>query len=221
MTDFGTIAILGGTGKEGSGLALRWAKAGARVLIGSRDPAKAERVAAELNARLGQDAIKGLGNREAAAQGDIVVLTVPYAAHLTTLAQVKDVLAGKVLVDVTVPLDPENVRRVKLPPAGSATQEAQQFLGESVRVVSAFQNISESLLHDPLAPIECDVLVCGNDREAKRAAIRLAELAGMRAFDGGPIENSVAAEALTSVLINLNIRYKVHGAGIRFTRLPG
>jgi NADPH-dependent F420 reductase len=220
MTEIGTIAILGGTGKEGSGLALRWAKAGASVLIGSRDPAKAERVAAELNAQLGQNAIKGLGNREAAAQGDIVVLTVPYAAHLSTLAQVKDVLAGKVLVDVTVPLDPENVRRVKLPPAGSATQEAQQFLGESVRVVSAFQNVSESLLHDPLAPIECDVLVCGNDREAKRTAIRLAEMAGMRAFDGGPIENSVAAEALTPVLINLNIRYKVHGAGIRFTRLP-
>ncbi|MCC7355852.1 MAG: NADPH-dependent F420 reductase [Anaerolineae bacterium] len=211
---------MGGTGKEGSGLALRWAKAGARVVIGSRDPAKAERVAAELNARLGQDTIRGLGNREAAEQGDVVVLTVPYAAHLSTLAQVKDALAGKVLVDVTVPLDPENVRRVKLPAAGSATQEAQQFLGDSVRVVSAFQNIPESLLHDPLAPVECDVLVCGNDREAKRAAIRLAELAGMRAFDGGPIENSVVAEALTSVLINLNIRYKVHGAGFRFTRLP-
>lgn len=221
MNDIGTIAILGGTGKEGSGLALRWAKAGLRVLIGSREPAKAARVAAELNARLGQEAIKGLGNRDAAAQGDIVVLTVPYAAHLSTLAQVKDVLAGKVLVDVTVPLDPENVRRVKLPPAGSAAQEAQQFLGETVRVVSAFQNVSEALLHDAEGPIDCDVLVCGNDKEAKRTVIRLAELAGMRAFDGGPIENSAAAEALTSVLIHLNIRYKVHGAGIRFTRMPG
>jgi 8-hydroxy-5-deazaflavin:NADPH oxidoreductase len=221
MTEISSVAVLGGTGKEGSGLALRWAKAGLRVLIGSRDPAKAERVAAELNAQLGQEAIKGLENREAAAQADMVVLTVPYAAHLPTLTQVKDVLMGKVLVDVTVPLDTENVRRVKLPAAGSATQEAQQFLGEGVRVVSAFQNISESLLHDPLAPIECDVLVCGNDREAKRATIRLAEMAGIRAFDGGAIENSVVAEALTSVLINLNIRYKVQGTGIRFTRLPG
>jgi NADPH-dependent F420 reductase len=221
MTDIGTIAILGGTGKEGTGLALRWAKAGLRVLIGSRDPAKAERVAAELNAKLGREAIKGLGNLDAAAQGEIVVLTVPYAAHLSTLAQVKEALAGKVLVDVTVPLDPENVRRVKLPPAGSAAQEAQQFLGEGVRVVSAFQNISETLLHDAEGPIDCDVLVCGNDKEAKRTVIRLAELAGMRAFDGGPVENSAAAEALTSVLIHLNIRYKVRGAGIRFTRVPG
>jgi NADPH-dependent F420 reductase len=216
----GTIAVLGGTGKEGSGLALRWAQSGASVIIGSRQLEKAQRVANELNTQLGREAILGLHNRDAATQGEIIVLTVPYEAHLTTLANVREALQGKVLVDVTVPLDPGNVRRVRMPPAGSATQEAQAFLGDGVRVVAAFQNISASHLKDLQQPVECDVLVCGNDREAKGLAIRLAEMAGMRGLDAGPIENAAVVEGLTSVLIHINTRYKVQGAGIRITGLP-
>lgn len=221
MTDvkIGVISVLGGTGKEGAGLALRWAQAGASVIIGSRQLEKALRVASELNTGLGRKALVGMQNSDAAVHGDVVVLTVPYAAHLKTLGDVRDGLHGKVLVDVTVPLDTANVRRVQMPPAGSATQEAQEFLGDGVRVVAAFQNISASHLRDPDEEIDCDVLVCGDDSDAKQVAIQLAELAGMRGFDAGPVENAVVVEGLTSVLISVNIRYKAKGAGMRITGL--
>ena len=214
------IAVLGGTGKEGSGLALRWAAAGYDVTIGSRELEKAQRAAAELNATLGKDMARGTTNRDAAAQADIIVMTVPYAAHAATAESVKDVVQGKVFVDVTVPLDPANVRRVKMPPAGSASMEAQQLLGEAVRVVAAFQNISAEHLKSLDHEIECDVLVCGNDKDAKQQVIELARAARMTAWDAGPIENAMVVEGLTSVLINLNIKHKVKAAGLRITGFP-
>lgn len=211
------IAVLGGTGKEGSGLALRWAAAGHDVTLGSRELDKAGRAAAELNATLGQNSVRGMVNRDAAAQAEVVVMAVPYAAHASTLESVRDVVQGKVFVDVTVPLDPANVRRVKMPVAGSASLEAQQLLGETVRVVAAFQNISAEHLKSLGREIECDVLVCGNDKDAKKQVIELAQAAHMQAWDAGPIENAQVVEGLTSVLINLNIKHKVKAAGIRLT----
>ena len=211
------IAVLGGTGKEGSGLALRWAAAGYDVTLGSRELEKAQRAAAELNTMLGQDLVRGMTNRDAAAQADVVVVTVPYAAHAATIESVKDVAQGKVLVDVTVPLDPQNVRRVKMPAAGSASVEAQRLVGEGVKVVAAFQNISAEHLRSLDHEIECDVLVCGNDKDAKQQVIELAQAARIQAWDAGPIENAMVIEGLTSVLINLNIKHKVKAAGIRIT----
>jgi len=215
-----TVAVIGGTGNEGPGLALRWAKSRRyHVIIGSRQQEKAERVAAELNARLGQDLIRGMVNPNAAAAADLAVLTVPYSAHTPTLESIQAGLTGKILIDVTVPLQPPKVSRVYTPPGGSATAEAQALLGDAVRVVAAFQNVSASHLDDADHPIDCDVLVCGDDKEAKAEAITLVEAAGMRGLDAGPLQNAVVVEGLTSVLIGINIRYKVKGAGIRITGL--
>jgi 8-hydroxy-5-deazaflavin:NADPH oxidoreductase len=215
-----TIAVLGGTGQEGSGLALRWAHAGYPVVIGSRDAPRAEAKAAEIRQRLSGGSVEGCDNRRAAERGEIVVLTVPYAAHRPTLETVKDVLAGKLLVDVTVPLMPPQVARVQLPPEGSAAVAAQRLLGAGVKVVSAFQNVSSHLLEDLAASVDCDVLVCGDDKEARAAVVALAEAAGMRGIHGGALANSAAAEALTSVLIFINRRYGLKSSGIRFTGLP-
>ncbi len=211
------IAVIGGTGKEGSGLAMRWARAGYEVIIGSRSAEKGARVAAELNERAGVTTIRGTDNATAAAQGDVVVLTVPYSAHKAILADIRDTVQGKVLVDVTVPLKPPDVTVVHIPEGGSATQEAQAFLGPEVRVVAAFQNIAAAHLKNPDHPIDCDVLVCGDDDDAKAIAIRLAEAAGMRGIDAGPLANAVVVEGLTPVLIGINKRYKARGAGIRIT----
>ena len=215
-----TVAVIGGTGNEGPGLALRWAKSGQyHVIIGSRQQEKAERVAAELNARLGRDLIRGMVNPNAAAAADLAVLTVPYSAHLPTLESIQAGLTGKILIDVTVPLQPPKVSYVKIPPGGSATAEAQALLGNEVRVVAAFQNVGAAHLDDPDRPIDCDVLVCGDDKEAKAEAIALAEVAGMRGLDAGPLQNAVVVEGLTAMLIGINIRYKVKGSGIRITGL--
>lgn len=212
-----TIAILGGTGKEGKGLAYRWARAGYKVLIGSRTPQKAIDVAAELSQMLdGKSHIKGLGNPEAAMQADIVVMTVPYAAHRATLESVKDALHGKLLIDVTVPLVPPKVSKVQMPPAGSATQEAREIVGEGVEVCAAFQNIShEHLLGD--SDVTCDVLVTGTGPEARAETLNLVEVAGLAGWDAGPIENSVVIEGLTSVLIGINKKYGSTHAGIKIT----
>lgn len=213
-----TVAVLGGTGNEGPGLARLWAKSGHyRVIIGSRQAEKAERVAQELNEQLGQPLLIGATNEEAAKAADICVLTVPYSAHEPTLIGLKEILQGKILVDVTVPLKPPKVSHVYIPPGGSAGQEAQAILGEGVQVVSAFQNISATHLDEGHDHIECDVLVCGNTKEAKAEAIALAEAAGMRGIDAGPLQNAVVVEGLTAVLIGINIRHKVKGAGIKIT----
>jgi hypothetical protein len=214
------IAILGGTGKEGKGLAHRWARAGHAIIIGSRSLEKAQAAAQDVNAAAGHEVATGLENPAAAAAAELVVLTVPYAAQHHTLETVRAGLAGKILVVATVPLDPANVRRVTIPPGGSASAEAQAQLGPEVRVVSAFQNVAyERLLHDE--ELGCDVLVTGNDKDAKAQVIALAKEAGMVAWDAGPIENAVVAEGLTPVLININIKNKVKSSGIRVTGVPG
>jgi NADPH-dependent F420 reductase len=214
-----TLSILGGTGKEGPGLAYRWAQAGYHVVIGSRTPEKAERVAAELNERLERDLIVGMGNVEAAEACDIAVLTVPYNAHRAMLEDLKDKLQGKVLVDVTVPLVPPDVSIVKVPPSGSAAQEAQEILGEGVHVVAAFQNVSHiHLLEDQ--PVPCDVLVCGDRESARAQVMELVRAARLVGWDAGPLANAIVAEGLASVLIGINKRHGVKGAGIRITGNP-
>jgi hypothetical protein len=214
-----TIAVIGGTGKEGSGLSLRWAHAGLDVIIGSRQLEKAGRVADELNEILGQPRIRGLVNREAAEAGDIVVLSVPYAAHRATLEDIRPALSGKILVDVTAPVDPKDPGRVRLLEAGSAAVEGQQLLGDQVTVVAAFQNIAAGHLKDMDHSIDSDVLVCGDDADAKQLVIELAEVAGMRGLDAGPLANAGVVEGLTSILIALNKRYKSRNAGIRITNI--
>lgn len=215
-----SIAVLGGTGKEGSGLVLRWAHCGYRVLIGSRDAARAEEKAGELNSILGASVISGLSNVDAAAQADIVILSVPYAAHQEILESVKAVVQGKILVDVSVPLKPPAVRTVYIPEGKAAALEAQAILGEGVRVVAAFQNVGAAHLKELNRSVNCDVLVCGDDENAKNEVFQLVEaIQEMRAIDAGPLVNSTAVEALTPVLLYINKRYKVSGAGIRITGL--
>ncbi|GLV30088.1 F420-dependent NADP reductase [Sphingobium sp. TomTYG75] len=212
-----TIAVLGGTGKEGGGLALRWAHKGHRVIIGSRTAERAMEAAAQMNEVLGDNRVTGAPNAEAAAQGEIVVLAVPYAAQQSTVQEVATALAGKILIDVTVPLMPPKVSRVQLPNGGSAVEAVQKMLGEGVRVVSAFQNISAHHLTKLDEDVECDVLVCADDPDAADQVVALAQEIGLRAWNAGPLCNSVVAEGLTSVLIALNRKYKVPGSGIRIT----
>lgn len=213
----GAIAILGGTGKEGKGLAYRWAKAGYRVIIGSRTPEKAQAAADELCAMLDNQAhIEGLSNIEAARKAEIVVLTVPFEAHRSTIETVKDCVHGKLFIDVTVPLVPPKVTKVQLPPAGSAAQEASQILGEGVEVCTAFQNISHELLLGD-EPVECDVLVAGTSKEARAETLKLVAAAGLIGWDAGPIENAMVVEGLTSVLIHINKQHGSTHAGIKIT----
>ncbi|MFQ3535428.1 MAG: NADPH-dependent F420 reductase [Aggregatilineales bacterium] len=211
------LAVIGGTGKEGVGLALRWAHKGYPVIIGSREAARAAQKAAELNATLGTETVRGLANAEAAAAAQIVVLSVPYTAHAETIAAIKPAVQGKLLIDVTVPINPSDYRTVYVPEGKSACVEAQALLGESVKVVAAFQNVSAVHLKKLDHSVDCDVLVCGDDEEAKTQVIGLIEAIGMRGIDAGPLMNAVAVEALTPVLLYINGRYKVKGAGIRIT----
>jgi hypothetical protein len=214
------IAVLGGTGHEGAGLAMRWAKAGLTVVIGSRDAARAAEKAAEIAALTG-GTVSGADNAAAAAAAAVVVLAVPYAGQAATAESVAAELQGKILIDVTVPLVPPKVARVQLPEGGSAVEALQRRLGEGVKVVSAFQNVSAHQLADLAHDVDCDVLVTGDDEAARETVCDLARKAGMRAFAAGPLANSAAAEALTSVLISINRRYKVAaGAGIRITGIP-
>ena len=212
-----SIAVLGGTGKEGKGLAYRWARAGYHVLIGSRAEEKAVAAAKEIEEMLGEGfSVAGMTNLKAAKEADLVVLTVPYSAHRDTLESVKDELKGKILIDVTVPLVPPKVSTVQMPSAGSAAQEAKQILGEGVEVCAAFQNIShEHLLGEE--GVECDVLVTGTSKDARTQTIKLVQAAGLKGWDAGPIENSVVVEGLTSVLIGINKKYGSTHAGIRIT----
>ena len=221
MPDKITIGVLGGTGHEGGGLAFRWALKGHDVIIGSRSAEKAAASAQALNQLLaGRGSVRSAANREAAQVAAVVVLAVPFAAQIATAEEVRDLLAGKILVDVTVPLVPPKVDRVQLPAGGSAVVELQRRLGATVKVVSAFQNISATHLKNPAHKIDCDVLVCGDDAAARETVIGLAHDAGLRAWHAGPLANSAATEALTSVLIAINKHYKVAGAGIRITGLP-
>lgn len=220
MTDTLKIAVIGGTGAEGSGLAVRWAHAGHQVAIGSRSADKAQAAAAELDALIGGGRITGGDNRTVVEAADVVVLTVPFAAQMPTVKELKDVLAGKIFVDVTVPLVPPKVSTVQLPPGGSCVVAVQQELGAGVRVVSAFQNVSAHKLKKLDQTIACDVLVCGDDKEARAVVIGLAKDAGLRGIDAGPLANSAAAEAFTSLLIWINRTYKIPDAGVAITGLP-
>jgi hypothetical protein len=212
-----TIAVLGGTGKEGSGLAFRWAHAGYEIIIGSRIPEKAAGAASDLSAELdGTHTVFGMGNQQAAQAADIVVISVPYEAHMATLEAVRDAVQGKIVVDVTVPLKPP-VDIVSLPEGRTAAEEAQALLGGAVKVVSAFQNVSATHLKDLAHTVDCDVLVSGDDADAKSAVLELVKAAGMRGIDVGPLANAIVAESLTPLLIAINKRYKVKGSGIRIT----
>ena len=206
-------------GKEGKGLAYRWAKAGHTILIGSRQLAKAQEAAKVVNDLLpGEDVVKGIENEQAASKADIVVLTVPYTVHIDMCNFLKPIIQGKILIDVTVPIVPPKVTKVQMPPEGSAGQQAQSILGENVQVVTAFQNISyEHLLNDE--EVECDVLVCGS-KEAREIVIGLVRDAGLVGWSGGVLDNSVVVEGLTSVLIGLNKQFGVPDSGIRITGIP-
>ncbi len=214
------LAILGGTGREGGGLAYRWAKAGYTIYIGSRSLERARSAADAIRTRLGNpDApVFGAENYEAALRGEIVILTVPYAAHRTTLEAVRDALHGKILVDVTVPLKPPKVTKVWLPEAGSAALEAQQILGDDVAVVDAFQNIAHGVLWEG-EPSDHDVLVAGRGKANRRRVMELVEAAGFRPIDAGPIENTPVVEGLTSLLIYINKAYGAKSAGVRIVGL--
>ena len=212
------IATLGGTGKEGKGLAYRWAKAGLEVVIGSRTQEKAQAAANELNGKLKEngETVKGMENKNAADWSDLVVLTVPYSAQMNMLQAVKESVLGKILINVTVPLAPPKVTKVQMPPAGSAAQEAQDFLGEQTAVVAAFQNVSyERLFNDE--DVNCDVIVCGTGKTARQIVIDLVQKAGMVGWDGGVIENAVVVEGMTSILIGLNKQFEGKAAGIKIT----
>lgn len=203
-----TIAILGGTGPMGRGLALRFAAAGMDVVIGSRDAARAAEAAAELGAKLGKDRgrLSGLDNRAAVrAAREFVMLSVPYGAHQRTLDDIKDLLAGRILIDVVVPLAENDPKKVVMPPEGSATEAAQARLGPGVPVVGAFHNVSAHVLSELDTPINCNVLVCGDSLEAKQKVLGLVERLGIVGYNAGLAESARCIEALTSILIRLNI----------------
>lgn len=215
MTDTNeSIAIIGGTGKLGHGLARRWAAAGRTIVIGSRSAEKAEEIASQI----GGSNVSGATNADAAGQGDIVVITVPFQTRAAILDEIRSGAAGKIVVDTTVPLVPPKVMRVQLPPEGSAALGAQTILGENVRVVSAFHNVAAHRLMED-AEIDCDILVFGDKLKDREAVVELADAAGLRGVHAGPLANSVAAEALTSILIGINKRYGSDGAGVRITGL--
>lgn len=205
------IAVVGGTGNLGAAIAWRLARAGHPVVIGSRKPDAAHAKAEELGYGL-----TGAGNADAAAQADLVIVAVPFAAQDATLADIAPHVHGKIVVDTTVPLVPPRVMRVQLPPEGSAAARTQAALGEDVTVVSAFHNVAAHKLAQDI-DIGCDVLVFGDDKSARAQVVALADSMGLRGLHGGALVNSAAAEALTSILIFMNKTYKVDGAGIRIT----
>jgi len=211
----GTIAVIGGSGNLGAALARRWAKSGRRVVIGSRDAAKAGAAAAKLAAELGVE-VSGASNLDAARRADVVVVAVPFGSQLQVLEEIRPGVAGKVVIDTTVPLVPPKVARVQLPPEGSAAQRAQKLLGADVRLVSAFHNVAAHKLATD-EDVACDVLVFGDDKAARAVAVELAEQAQLRGLHAGALANAAAGEALTSILIFLNKTYRVDGAGIKIT----
>lgn len=221
------IAVIGGTGDQGIGLALRFVKAGETVIIGSRDIKKAENTVDIIKNMLDGDEaknVKGMTNEEAAAEGDIALLTVPLQAQMVTLRSIKDNLEGKILMDATVPLDGciggKPTRYIEVWQGSAAERSAEFLSSKNVKVVSVFNNISAASLLNVNEDVECDTLISGDDAEAKKEVIALAEkIPGVRAIDCGPLENARIVEKITPLLINLNIRNKVKLAGIRITGL--
>jgi NADPH-dependent F420 reductase len=208
------IAVLGGTGNEGPGLALRWADAGYEVIIGSRQLEKAQRIASEINVKLNQSSVTGLLNKDASTKADICVLTVVQTAHQTAIENLKDVLQGKILVDATARVD---FRDPKPPSAPSAAEIAQNILGSGVRVVAAFQNVPAHSLRSIEKKISSEILVCSDDLDAAEEVIKLAKAAGMGAYYAGGLANAITVEGITSLLININKHYKVKTSSIRIS----
>ncbi len=216
-----SLAILGGTGKEGQGLAMRWAKAGRQILLGSREREKAERVAAELNENLGKldklnrPAIRGRSNRDAAKEGEILISTLPHAGHIEVLSGLKAEIAGKILITATIAWPP------KRPEVPSAAEEAQGVLGTSARVVAAFQTVSAGTLQTMDSDHQEDVLICSDDKEAAEATRLLVDETGLRGILAGPLERARLTEAITGFLLKINRRYSVKSTGIRITGIEG
>jgi NADPH-dependent F420 reductase len=220
------IAIIGGTGDQGKGLALRWASAGFEIIIGSRDPGRAGAASAEMRGILSSSGanninLGGAANADAAANASIIVLTIPFAAHISTLKEIREkIQPGSLLIDVTVPLEtavggkPTRALGVW---AGSAAEQCRELAPEGVQVVSAFQNAAADALADLAHEVECDIIVCGDDKDAKlRVRPLVTAIPGCRYVDGGPLANSRTVEAITALLIGFNIRYKTH-SGLRIT----
>jgi 8-hydroxy-5-deazaflavin:NADPH oxidoreductase len=205
------IAVIGGTGNLGSALAWRLARAGHAVVIGSRTAESAAAKAEELG-----HGLTGMSNADAAQASDIVFVTVPFAAQASTLEDIKPHVAGKIVVDTTVPLVPPKVMRVQLPPEGSAAAKAESILGEGVRVVAGFHNVAAHKLAQDV-DVDCDILVFGDEKAARAEIVALADEIGLRGVHGGALVNAAAAEAMTSLLIFINKNYQVDGAGIRIT----
>jgi NADPH-dependent F420 reductase len=215
QTEKPIIAVIGGTGNLGLALGRRWARSGYPVIIGSRDGAKAAAAAGTIAAEPGVTVQSGT-NSDAAQLGEIIVVTVPFGSQAAILEEIRPWVAGKLVVDTTVPLVPPKVARVQLPQEGSAAQRAQSILGGEVMLVAAFHNVAAHKLASEAA-IDCDVLVFGDQKEPRARVVALADAIGLRGIHGGPLANSAAAEALTSVLIMINKTYKADGAGIRIT----
>jgi 8-hydroxy-5-deazaflavin:NADPH oxidoreductase len=212
------IAVLGGTGNLGLALAWRWARAEHEVIIGSRTEEKAQQAAAEINQRTCNGSAHGLDNVAAVKAADIIVMTVPYAAHDATIETIKSHLSGQILVDTTVPLKPPKVDVVQLPETGCVAVQTQTLVGDKARVVAAFHNVAANLLNKE-ADIDCDVLVTSDDPEARKEVMQLSEEVGCHALDAGVLANAIAAEVFTSILIHMNKTYKTGHAGIKITGL--
>ncbi len=215
-----SLAVIGGTGSEGSAIAARFAKAGVRVLIGSRDAMKAQNTANIINTKFSSNNVEGYSNREAAAKADVVLLSIPYDGMKPILEDLKTVVQGKIVINIASSLDPERKSRAKLNPKGSITAEVQEFFGQDTKVVAAFQNISPEQLEKFDSKIETDVLVCGGDKEAREAVVAMIRKTDIEAFDAGVLANAVVVETMTAVLIYTNIKYKMKGAGIRLVGVP-
>ncbi|MGB8330846.1 MAG: NADPH-dependent F420 reductase [Polyangiales bacterium] len=213
------IGIVGGTGREGRGLAVRWAKAGHGVFIGSRQADKGSAKAAELSEEFGVT-LRGGDNIAACKHGELIIVTVPYSAHRSTIDSIKQAVGNKIIVDITVPLQPPKVRSVNLPEGQSAALEAAALLGEDARLVAALHHISSEHLSEPTYTFDCDVLVCGDDKAARATVISLISDLGLRGIDAGVLKNAIALESLTPVLLHINRHYKSVGSGIRITGIP-
>jgi NADPH-dependent F420 reductase len=213
------IGIVGGTGREGCGLGVRWAKAGHDVFIGSRQAEKGVSKAAEFAEEFGVT-LQGGDNIAACNHADLIVVTVPYSAHRATFESIRDAVNDKVIVDITVPIKPPKVRSVNLPEGQSAALEARALLNDGARLVAGLHHISSEHLSDPGHTFDCDVLVCGDDKEARASVISVISDLGLRGIDAGVLKNSIALESLTPVLLHINRRYQSVGSGIRITGIP-
>jgi NADPH-dependent F420 reductase len=212
------IAVIGGTGNLGYGLALRFGNAGHLVIIGSRTAEKAVAAAAEANGHLGREAVQGLENGAAASAADLVIVAVPFEAQEATLAAIREAVQGKVVVDATVPLASGDPTRAEMPPEGSAAERAQRLL-PGANVIAAFHHVGAKALTNLQKPIDTDVLVCGDNQEAKSVVMPLMEALGTRGIDCGPLRHAQALERITPLLIGLNIRYKKRHTGLKLTGL--